>query len=206
MKTSRWYSPRIARNLLHVYQSASPSEISEGLNWYTSAHSYATCLASKYNVSVPATCGIIAALSPGRNWELNLQDADTFLTEWTNGRRDCDLPLVGTYGWRNIVKASKIASGQDPLDVLGGDKVRSFYQNLLDPSDPSPICIDRHAASAAELTKLPDSFAIRGSRYSRYAKHYSHCAGRLSIIPSQLQAIVWTVWRNRYESFIEVPF
>jgi hypothetical protein len=40
-------------------------------------------------------------------------------------------------------KALLIRGGASPLDVLGGDKVRSFYKNILNPADNVTVTIDR---------------------------------------------------------------
>jgi hypothetical protein len=150
----------------------------------------------------------MAALSPGSAWEKNIQDCETFLNEWSNGARGKRLPLLGSYGWRNIVKASKIASGAEPLEVLGGNKVRAFYACLIDPQNTSDVCIDRHAKCAAIGEKLTDSRSlesigrykadslVRPSEYTALARHYITSARKARILPHQFQAIIWVVWRR----------
>lgn len=212
MKQQRWYSPRIAANLRRAYTRATPEDIIEGLTWYQRAHNQCESLATKYGVTTQAACGVMAALSPGSAWERNVADCDTFLDEWTHGARGKRLPLVGSYGWRNIVKASKIAGGQDPLKVLGGPKVRAFYQCIFDPSNSEYVCIDRHAKSAALGEKLTDKDSVvRPAQYQRFAKHYMQGARNNGILPNQFQAVIWTVWRRlggnlNQQDLWEVPF
>src|SRR5437763_1199674 len=82
-------------------------------------------IAAKYQVTIAAAAGVISALSPGRDWSSNVQDAETFVSEFANGARGRWLPRVGSYGGKNLRKAEKILSGKDPLAILGGLKVRA---------------------------------------------------------------------------------
>ena len=159
MKSKRWYSPKIATNLHRCYARASATDRAEGLAWYENAHEVAVQLGARYGVTTRDACGVLAALSPGRQWGMNVQDADTFLDEWSHGARGKRLPLVGSYGWRNILKAAKCASGIDPMEVLGGFKVRAFYACMFNPQSVD-VCIDRHAKSVALGYKLPESQAV----------------------------------------------
>lgn len=213
MKQSNWYSPFIAANLDKCWNRASVSDVKEGLEWYYVANKLCEELGAKYSLPTNAVCGIMAALSPGRHWELNKQDCDTFCDEWSNGARGKRLPLVGSYGWRNIVKASKIASGKDPLEVLGGNKVRAFYECLSNPWTTEAVCIDRHAKFAAYGKRLSDrESVVRNSEYSILAKHYIRAARRARVLPHQYQAVVWCCWRRlkgnlaQLDLITEVPF
>jgi len=145
--------------------------------------------------------GVIAALSPGLNWGLNLLQAEEFIREWAKGTRGNKLPIVGVYGYRNVKKSIRILDGERPLDVLGGDKVRSFYANILDPTGME-VTIDRHAKGLAlrsnsvkGATAEADGI-VTPAEYPYYAKHYVKIADRLGLIPNQLQAICWVTWRR----------
>jgi hypothetical protein len=205
----QWYSSRINSNLIRCYDRAAESDRTEGLAWYQSAHDLCVTFGAKYSLPTSAVCGILAALSPGRQWNANVADTQTFLDEWSHGARGKKLPLVGTYGWRNIVKASKIAAGRDPLAVLGGLKVRAFFACVLDPSDSAEVCIDRHAKSAAigravtdtadpkkRLGRLSLTATVNVGEYRILANHYRRCARNVGILPHQFQATVWVVWRR----------
>ena len=54
---------------------------------------------------------------------------------------------VATYN-HNKDKAWQIVHGIDSLEVLKGDKTRSFYECILNPSCDS-VCIDSHAINIA---------------------------------------------------------
>lgn len=214
-KFSRW-SRRVERNILSVYHRANSQDLIEGMLWYQRANTEAKNLGEKYGVSLQTASGVIAALSPGNPWGKNLLDADTLIEAWAGGARGRDLPLVGTYGWGNVIKAEKILSWIDPLKVLGGMKVRAFYENILAPGESHAVTIDRHAKCLAwNLPSFRNGFAssesnatVRDNEYRYLAWHYERTARRLGLLPSQLQAVCWVTWK-RIEGNLEsseVPF
>lgn len=209
MRKKRSYSPRIARNLRACYLRATPEDIEAGKDWYWQGFDKAMELAEEYGFTkkavhpqtgfddVSATAGIIAALSPGSQWERNLTDAETFCQEWRGGARGRKLPALGSYGFANVVKAGRCAAGEDPLSVLGGLKVRAFYACLINPDDPDAVCLDRHAKSAAYGRKLLDRESVVSvSEYDWLAEHFRREARRAGLLPNQFQAICWVVWRR----------
>ncbi len=201
-KKYRGYSKRIERNILSVYIRANEYDRAEGLHWYSNAQDSAQSIADKLGVSLTQSIGVISAMSPGLNWGLNVLQAEELITAYVKGLRGNDLPKLGTYGRRNIVKACRILDGEKPLDVLGGDKVRSFYQNILDPQGLDSVTIDRHAKglairsnSSRGATAEVDAI-VTPAEYPYYRKHYIKLAERLGLVPNQLQAICWVTWRR----------
>lgn len=68
------------------------------------------------------------------------------------------MPLLGSYGRPNMRKAWRILKGEQPLAVLGGDKVRAFYSLMINPDNSEDVCIDRHAVSLWYGSKLGDNY------------------------------------------------
>ena len=197
-KRYRRWSRRIERNLLTVYYRANEYDREEGMYWYANAHYTAQFMADKHNVTLWQACGVIAAISPGLNWGINLIQADLFISEWQAGVRGYYLPTVGTYGYRNVHKAVRILKGESPDAVLGGPKVRAFFYCLLEPKS-NEVCVDRHAKCAAyNIVENRDANALvrEGREYEYLAWHYKVLAERLGLVPNQFQAIVWTCWRR----------
>lgn len=193
-KYNKW-SRRIERNLIVCYARANEFDRTEGLYWYAQAHSDACKLSERYEVSIAAACGVISALSPGSEWSRNLLDARELLSAFRAGSK---IPPIGTYGRRNVEKALACARGSDPLSVLGGQKVRAFYACILDPSNASEVCIDRHAKCAAYgIRKNRDANAlVTPAEYPFVAWHYRKLAERYGVLPHQLQAVIWVTWRR----------
>jgi hypothetical protein len=203
-KHARW-SRRLERNILAVYTRASEYDRAEGLEWYAHAHDEALRIADTYHLSLEAACGVIAAISPGKQWGLNVIDAEALIRAFQSGARGYKLPALSPYGGANIRKAESILLGSDPLEVLPetGPKVRAFYLCILDPRECREVVIDRHAKGLAVnrsgVRGATDSeFAVvrAGSEYTQLAWHYRVIAERLGLIPHQLQAICWVTWRR----------
>lgn len=179
----------LTRRVLEVFNSASVSEIREGMAWYKNAHELATELDPE-NPSRAA--GVIAALSPITSWDRNVWLAR--MTYKHNG-------LFGGTLQGSWQSANRILTGTEPLDVLNGPKVRAFYTLIADPNSTA-VCIDRHAASIAMGKRLNGHQLSSVSRnYLRYVRCYERAAKELStetvvILPNQVQAVTWVHWRN----------
>ena len=197
------YSEAIERNLLACYYQALTDEQLSGRYWYRMANRTCRLIARQYGVRLSQAAGVLAALSPGREWSLNVQEAEGLISAWQSGARGKDLPLVGSYGRRNVEKAARILQGESPLSILGGPKVRAFYQCVLNPRDLESVCIDRHAKCAAyNVVASEDSrwFVVRTeAEYEYLAEHYRKVAGIVGLKPMELQAIVWVTWKRLKE-------
>lgn len=195
------WSRRIEKNILAAYARANDWDRDEGMLWYSKAHAEAVLIAARYDIEPWQAVGVIAALSPGAHWGRNVVEADMLIEAWKDGR---DIPQVGTYGRRNVHKALAVLAGGNPLDVLGGSKVRSFFANMLFPLTSDAVTVDRHAkalaygfASRTARGASDDELSVvRPAEYEYIAWHYRMLAKRLGLVPSQLQAICWLVWRR----------
>lgn len=197
----RW-NPEIAskqfdehvQNIVGRYRSASPDFLKGGSEWYERAHDVANKV-GKGNVQRGA--GIIAALSPQMSWDRNVSMAHELVNTGQASHTE-----------DNLNKALKIHEGAHPLDVLGGHKVTSFYKNIVDPSDPTPVTIDRHAHDIAvgrpfkgsgggSKEKGPDLGLGAMGRYKHFENAYHTAAGHLDVpIPNRVQAVTWVAHRG----------
>ena len=172
-------------NILDVWRKATPEQLDAGMNWYSTARNAALELDPQ---NVFRAAGIIAALSPMVNWERNLTMA-RFV--YANGHAN-GLGLGG-----NCRKAELIFAGNDPLDILGGDKVRAFYQTIADPSHAELVVIDRHAYDIAIGRIHSDSDRKIGKRvYRELSAAYRNAAAIANVMPSQMQAVTWVTHRK----------
>jgi hypothetical protein len=177
------YAPSVD-NILAVLDRATPKQVVEGMNWYADAHSFARTLDRRYT----RAAGIIAALSPQTSWATNRMLAT---------RAYADGTASGSLG-ASCAKADAILSGLAPLDVLGGDKVRSFFDNIARPKTSQAVTIDRHAHDIAVYQRMmsaPRQLLTRKGGYEMFADLYREAAGTVGILPLQVQAITWVVWR-----------
>lgn len=198
-------------NIVKKYREAPSDFLKGGHEWYDKAHDVANTVGRG---DVRKGAGIIAALSPMNSWERNIAEAHE-LTR-TGNVASALLPA-------NVDKARRIHEGEDPDKVLGGNKVKSFYQNMSDPSNPEPVTIDRHAHDIAigrpfvgagggkaksNITTGPSGHVPMtedlglGSigRYKHFVHAYRHAAGELNIdVPHKVQATTWVTHRGAIE-------
>lgn len=178
---------RYVDNIIRTFQSATPSRLQAGRDWYPQAHETAKLIANDGDVVKGA--GVLAALSPQTSWWLNVELASDAFENRVAGRHTRD----------SCWKANRIMAGADPRAVLPmRRKTGQFFLCILDPSDVAPVCVDRHAHDIAVGRAYGD--ASRGldahGRYSLVAECYREAAYRLGEIPSVVQAVTWVVWRD----------
>jgi hypothetical protein len=117
----------------------------------------------------------------------------------------------------------RVIQGEDANGIINGHKVRSFRNNMLNPTDPhGDITVDSHAVSLAigrkisssspeyaqftggrtpgsTLTPGPSSLTLGiGGNYALWADAYRRVAKRHGIRPNQLQSITWIQWRKEH--------
>ncbi len=168
-----------------------------GATWYDTAHAEAVQLAERHSLSCAQAAGIIAALSPQTAWEDNLRIAELFCSS------------AGTASVHTADAQRKafdiLHSTHDPLTILGGNKVRSFYRNILNPDKAGPVTIDRHAAAILLSATTPEFNAqhkiLERRHYYRLATaHYRAAAREYNVHPHQVQAIAWLLQSKRSEA------
>lgn len=182
--------PNHAR-VLDVYAQATMAELDEGLNWYRDANAFAQTLDPEHP---ERAAGVIAALSPMKSWPDNIKLA---VVAYESGFARGAL-------YANTTKANLILAGADPLSVLGGNKVRNFYNSIANPDDAESVCIDRHAFDIAvgRITNDESRRALsRKGVYGAFQRAYVRAARIISndteaVAPSAVQAVTWTVWRR----------
>jgi len=171
--------------------TASETEIHEGMSFYHGAHGLCRAFAKIYGSTSRQAAGIYAALSPMNGWETNVGNMLDVL-------RDGDAARVNT-SETNRLKAVRIAHGEEPLDVLRGNKVRAFFRGIADPEDREPIPVDRHLICLALGNKLGKNELSRAASDRRlYAKVEEVYAalGRREGIGNRLASIAWFVQRR----------
>ena len=179
----------VCDNILAVYNVAFGLGIVE--TWYESAFQDCKIMASEYGLSTDTVIGIVAALSPSLSWVKNLLEAKR-LIEYAVGITDyLEAPIAYP---TNISKALRIASGEYPLNVLGGKKVRSFYANIS--GDSSAVTIDRHAVAIAlkgidAIGSKSGSLVPTPKAYDVLAGAYRSGAALVGQSPSVVQSVTW---------------
>lgn len=176
--------------ILQWWNKATEEHKRSGLHWYWKAHYLAQQMALSSGHQLHTAVGVIAALSPSCKWERNLFEAEELLH---------NRPVQHFTYTPNVVKARAILAGNHPDFVLGGPKVTAFYQLIMNPMNDQVVCIDRHAVRVCTRYKWKDDkeaaqWLRRG--YESCANAYKNVAKKLNLLPWQVQAVTWEVFRN----------
>ena len=187
-------------NIIAVYRDADETQHAEGLVWYPNAQKAAYHIAVKYDVSVYIVVAVIAALSPNNKWSRNVSNADALIGAFIRGD-GIDSVKVSTYS-KMKQKAWDILAVRPNYDdakkMLKGQKITSFFMDIMGEFN---VTIDGHARNIAygERVGLTDDRTNIGVReYRALQAAYEEAARRVGLMPYQLQAITWRVWRDRH--------
>ena len=188
-------------HILAVFFSANASERLKGTSWYSDALRFCSDVAQSTGLPISTVAGVVAALSPNNKWARNQADAERLCRAFAAGTlSDAAAIKVATFNV-NKSKALQILAGAQPLDVLGGLKVRAFYQCIL---GNDAVCVDGHAYAIylgqyVPTTKTPK---ISPRLYTSISAAYEQAAATINGIigtdytAAQIQAITWTVWQR----------
>lgn len=189
------------RNILKVYRNASPEDVDKGLHWYDQAKLDAEDIASLYSLPVRAVVGVMAALSPNNKWHQNIKDADAMCKAWACGDslsdfKVCSYNTMKAKAWS--ILEDELNDDTDILSRLNGQKIRSFYSNIMGLDE---VTIDGHALNIAlgKRETLKDAKTNMGKKqYRELQGAYVRAAKRVKVKPHVLQAITWTTWRREH--------
>lgn len=182
--------PTRLANILRVWEQATKSEMADGLSWYANAHDDAKTIASTVEIGA----GCIAALSPGLRWDNNVEAARRIIDRES-------LDGLGVRWYDGVRKAEKIRDGRRPDSVLKGNKVRAFYQCIRRPDTRLHVCIDGHAYAiwAGRRIALADTPTLTDKLYYTLSEDYTLAGNAVGVLPHQIQAVTWTVWRRLHD-------
>ena len=187
-------------NIVSVYRDADETQHAEGLLWYSNAQKAAHDIALKHDVPVYLVVAVIAALSPNNKWTRNIVNADSLIGAFIRGD-GIDSVKVSTYH-KMKAKAWDILAARPDYEqaktMLKGQKITSFFMDIMGEFN---VTIDGHARNIAygERVGLTDDRTNIGVReYRALQAAYEEAARRVGLMPYQLQAITWRVWRDRH--------
>ena len=179
-------------NLWDWYRRADADDIAEGMLAYERYNQVMSDLAQHYGFTIGQTVATFSALSPNSDYLGNLRSAASVLRGIQLGA-SCD--EIRTSGYNHCRdRAYAYATGdKDFLTETKGPKTRAFYQNLVDPFDRVPVCVDGHIAFAwLDERHKPIKQAVVSKRmYNEIAEGVRFIARLEGLIPNQVQAIIW---------------
>lgn len=191
---------RMVHNIMACYRAADSVQVAEGLLWYSDAQKAAHNIAAKYGIAVYIVVAVISALSPNNKWARNVVNADALIGAFLRGD-GIDAVKVSTYHAMKQ-KAWDILVARPDYDgakrMLKGQKITSFFMDIMGEFN---VTIDGHARNIAydEKVGLTDDRTNIGVReYRGLQAAYEEAANLLGLMPYQIQAITWRVWRDRW--------
>ena len=191
---------KMIHNIVTVLRDSDETQHAEGLLWYPNAQKAAHDIAIKYDIAVYLVVAVIAALSPNNKWSRNVTNADALIGAFIRGD-GIDSVKVSTYH-KMKQKAWDILAARPDYDgakaMLKGQKITSFFCDIMGEFN---VTIDGHARNIAygERVGLTDDRTNIGVReYRALQAAYEEAARRVGLMPYQLQAITWRVWRDRH--------
>lgn len=180
-------------NLLSILSSATPEQIAEGCLWYTTAHTFAVELATKFDLSLIQAAGVISALSPQKRWDENQRIARSFCESGKSYHTACQTEKARAC--LTVNSKTRIA------EILGGLKTRSFFHNIVSPNGSHKVTIDRWAIRACgwdKLTLTPKQYRYLSDCYRDATVKFNTLRGSC-YLPCDIQAIAWVVLRGSAE-------
>ena len=177
------------KNVARFARRATAKQRLAGARWYDEANGFCSTLAVHHGFPVSAAAGCLAALSPQCSWSENLLGTIAMVSTRQTPKTANIYPV-------NVSKAFSIVhENMRPETVLGGNKVKAFYANILNPRYSKAVTVDTHAARAAfgkhVLSTQEVSFAFRDKGNRIIQQAYRNVAKRYHVLPMKLQATIW---------------
>jgi hypothetical protein len=163
----------------------------QGKGWYPEMNAWATTLASGHDVPTETVAGLAAIYSPRRRWEKVMDMVDLKLA-------GVKVPVMV----REAAKVARVLDGEDPATVVSGQKVSSFYQNLL--LNLTAVTIDTWAFSQVTGRDYETNFRRmleNKGQYAMYASCFRTVADEVGLEPAEFQSVLWHFARD----FNKVP-
>jgi hypothetical protein len=205
--------------VIRVFRSAPDIDLIAGMQWYRTANAFCMELAVENPSivrSVYHAAGIVAALSPQGSWEQNQRLARELVEQDSTKCKE-----------ERLQTAREIMQGDNPAEKLfdpkrQNRKVRSFFMNIAFPDWPKipddhllpdhiaelppHVTLDRHAWSMLfwDRTITDVLVAPTKKQYEWGRCVFVAAAEQLGgILPHELQAVTWVVWRNPKRRIID---
>lgn len=186
----------IVARILHYYSLATFEEVLDGMSWYDSAHLFCVKTAEDFGITPIQVAGVVAALSPMQNWDINKDNTVRFL----NGDK-------AVHTLAQVSKAEACLETNSPEEIFkllskNGVKTSQFFWNIAFPDSNKGVTIDRHAIavsvfSPSNLAPISEPYGkLSASQYKAFEEAFRRAAEIKNILPHQMQAVTWGVLRR----------
>ena len=152
--------------------------------FYSEALAFCEGLAKKHGYTKEQSAGVVAALSPMKEWGYNKVLADKLLSGEKIGHTKVQIGKA--------LKILQTDTVEDIATVLGGTKTTNFFKNIL---GIDTVTIDRHAVNLALNGLVYDG--LGDAAYEFFSQCYNKAASELGLRASELQSATWYSWREK---------
>lgn len=191
-------------NLEAMFGRADTTDYNEGLSAYPRYHIVMQKIAGHYGFSLEQVCAAFCSLSPNSDYVGNLRSTVSVL-DGINRGIDPELVTVSTYKHCQRRAYAYAMGHRDFWTESKGPKIKSFYRNILDPTDSRFVTIDGHMSAIWQGKRLTMREALIPARtYEIIRRGVIALAFRHFILPCQMQAILWFA-RKRIENVVYDP-
>lgn len=192
------------------FSQRNPERHAFNRRWYWHAQADCQTLADKHDLTLHTVCQVVAAISPGKQWNINMRDAELIIEAWKMGLvgEEARFAYLGQfayqtgYTWENTRNAFAILdNGTDIPEER--TKTFCFAQNLEFPGLGKRATMDLHMGHILGKTRKRGPVNINAV----YAdmEHATHTAARLlGVLPEELQGAAWGARVDAFEAGYDV--
>lgn len=181
-------------NIMAVFSEATPEEKEYWGKWYHNAKQEVVDLAQEYSLAFPVTAAVVAVLSPGNKWRVNMLAAQRLLA---NAKSPTG-PQQKIPGYpRQVARALDILKTGD-VGKVTGPKVTVFFKSLVDPASVEhDLVLDGHAINIwrGEKVNLNSLASVSKVERAKMLADYKTAAELLKVPVQAVQAVTWYIWK-----------
>lgn len=180
------------------------------LHWYNHANADCSTLAERYNLSLHTVCQVVAAISPGKQWGINIRDAEFIIQVWQSGVKDeksrfaylLERSYQTGYTWENTRNAFHILDTGEDIPVER-QKTYAFASNLEFPDTSEEVTIDLHMGHVLGKTRKRGPVNVNAV-YGLMVEAVRFVANVLRIHARRLQSAIWGSRVDAFEAGLDV--
>jgi hypothetical protein len=183
-------------NLEYVFGHVDNIDCMAGKAAYRNYHNLLRQLSDLYGFGFVQTVAAFAALSPNNDYMGNLRSTVSLMQGIKSNKLPEDI-TISTYRACGERAYNYLIGEKDFLVSTKGKKTINFYRNILHPDDAKWVTIDGHMYGMwVGCPIVMKEVAHIKIPYETIASAVKTLAKRNSLLPNQMQATLWFVWKR----------
>lgn len=194
----------------YAFSQREEAQFEANLHWYNTANEDCQALAMERGVSLHTVCQVVAAISPGKQWDINIRDAKLILEAWQAGliTEEERFAYLGQfsyqtgYTWENTRNAFAILDGGQDIPAER-QKTFAFADNLEFPDTSELVTIDLHMGHILGKTRKRGPVNVNAV-YDLMVEAVRFVASVLKIKALRLQSAIWGARVDAFKAGLDV--